>query len=208
MSQAIREIDGAFGEGGGQILRTSLALSLVTGQGFHLRNIRAVLKQALIRRQEIPDERWALLPLSPLLPQWLIRRMAGVALGGATTSGSSNLGVVDPAVYRPDGTDADHFAIKGSNLGVTKAIMHRTGGIMALALGRSDRQIFVSVLAYQPGRANSNDNLRRDFSSVLSDFSLTATIGWPCPEPVSGPRVQTARGQVDAIAGQVDSSEL
>ena len=49
-------------------------------------------------------------------------------------------------------------SIKGSNSGVTKAIMHRTGGIMALLSGRSDRQVFVSVLSYQPGRTNSNDN--------------------------------------------------
>ncbi|MBS1956206.1 MAG: RNA 3'-terminal phosphate cyclase [Cyanobacteria bacterium SZAS-4] len=34
-------IDGSFGEGGGQILRTSLALSLVTGKPFKLINIRA-----------------------------------------------------------------------------------------------------------------------------------------------------------------------
>jgi RNA 3'-terminal phosphate cyclase (ATP) len=40
MSKAI-EIDGALGEGGGQVLRTSLALSLITGRPFHLRNIRA-----------------------------------------------------------------------------------------------------------------------------------------------------------------------
>jgi len=35
------ELDGSFGEGGGQILRTSLALSLLTGKPFHLFNIRA-----------------------------------------------------------------------------------------------------------------------------------------------------------------------
>ncbi|CAN5164918.1 RNA 3'-terminal phosphate cyclase [soil metagenome] len=34
-------IDGSYGEGGGQILRTSLALSLVTGKPFKLINIRA-----------------------------------------------------------------------------------------------------------------------------------------------------------------------
>jgi hypothetical protein len=86
-----------------------------------LRPIRAALKQVLIRRQEVPDERWALLPLTPLLPQWLVRRMAGVALGGATTSGSSNLGALNPAANRPDGTDADHFAMKTLYPGVTKA---------------------------------------------------------------------------------------
>lgn len=35
------EIDGAAGEGGGQILRTSLSLSAVTGKPFAIRNIRA-----------------------------------------------------------------------------------------------------------------------------------------------------------------------
>jgi hypothetical protein len=146
-----------------------------------LREMRAATKQALIRSQEVPDERLALLPFVPLLPQWLVKRMVSLATSSATSVVSSNFGVVNPAVYRPDGTDADHFAIKGSNLGVTKAIMHRTGGIMALLSGRSDRQVFVSVLAYQPDRTNSNDTLRKDLSSALSDFSLTATIGWPDP---------------------------
>jgi RNA 3'-terminal phosphate cyclase (ATP) len=35
------ELDGAHGEGGGQILRTSLTLSLITGQPFQMVNIRA-----------------------------------------------------------------------------------------------------------------------------------------------------------------------
>jgi RNA 3'-terminal phosphate cyclase (ATP) len=35
------QIDGSQGEGGGQILRTALALSMITGQAFELINIRA-----------------------------------------------------------------------------------------------------------------------------------------------------------------------
>jgi RNA 3'-terminal phosphate cyclase (ATP) len=35
------ELDGSIGEGGGQILRTALALSLVTGTPFHIEKIRA-----------------------------------------------------------------------------------------------------------------------------------------------------------------------
>ena len=150
-----------------------------------LREIRAATKQALIRRQELPDERLALLPLAPLLPQWLVRRMVSLAASSATSVVSSNLGVVDPAAYRPDGTDADHFAMKGSILGVTKVIMHRTGGILTLLSGRVHEEVFVSVLAHQPDRSNSNDDLRRDLSSVLSDFSLTATTSWPCPVSVA-----------------------
>ena len=40
-------IDGSAGEGGGQILRTSLALSLVTGKPFRIVNIRAGRKTAV-----------------------------------------------------------------------------------------------------------------------------------------------------------------
>src|SRR5687767_3560162 len=35
------DIDGSQGEGGGQVLRTSLTLSLLTGLPFHLRHVRA-----------------------------------------------------------------------------------------------------------------------------------------------------------------------
>ena len=35
------EIDGSYGEGGGQILRTSIALSAVTGRPVYIKNIRA-----------------------------------------------------------------------------------------------------------------------------------------------------------------------
>ncbi len=35
------EIDGSYGEGGGQVLRTALTLSTITGQAVHLRRIRA-----------------------------------------------------------------------------------------------------------------------------------------------------------------------
>jgi len=151
-----------------------------------LRKIRATIKHVLIRRQEVPDERFALLPLAPLLPQWLIRRMAGVALGGATTSGSSNLGAINPAANRPDGSDADLFAMRILLPGVTKATVDQTGGLLGLLSGRVHGQVFVSVVAHQPGRPNSNDDLRSDLSSALRDFSLTATIGGPCPEPPSG----------------------
>jgi hypothetical protein len=110
--------------------------------------------------------------------------MAGVALGGATTSGSSNLGALNPAANRPDGTDADHFAMRTLYPGVTQATMHHTGGLLGLLSGTVHGEVFVSVFAYQPGRSNSNDDLRRDLSSALSEFSLTATTGWGCPRPV------------------------
>jgi diacylglycerol O-acyltransferase len=149
-----------------------------------LREIRSATKQAIIRRDENPDERWVLLPLVPLMPHWLLKRMASVAAGSTTGVVASNLGEIDPAAYRPDGTAADSFALKSTCPGMTKALMHRTGGMMAVLLGRVGRLVFLSVAAYQPGGANSDGDLRRDLSSALSDFSLTGSAGWPSAAPV------------------------
>ncbi len=46
-------IDGSFGEGGGQILRTSLALSLVTGKPFTIENIRSGRSRPGLMRQHL-----------------------------------------------------------------------------------------------------------------------------------------------------------
>ncbi|MGI5865755.1 MAG: RNA 3'-terminal phosphate cyclase [Myxococcales bacterium] len=47
------EIDGAAGEGGGQIVRTALALSLVTGKPFRIENVRARRAKPGLRRQHL-----------------------------------------------------------------------------------------------------------------------------------------------------------
>ena len=47
------DIDGSEGEGGGQILRTALSLSLVTGRPFRLRNVRAGRKKPGLLRQHL-----------------------------------------------------------------------------------------------------------------------------------------------------------
>jgi RNA 3'-terminal phosphate cyclase (ATP) len=46
-------IDGSFGEGGGQIIRTSLALSLVTGKPFHVERVRARREKPGLRQQHL-----------------------------------------------------------------------------------------------------------------------------------------------------------
>ena len=47
------ELDGSLGEGGGQILRTALALSLITGKPFHIDNIRAKRPKPGLMRQHL-----------------------------------------------------------------------------------------------------------------------------------------------------------
>ncbi|WP_156688784.1 hypothetical protein [Mycobacterium sp. Marseille-P9652] len=146
-----------------------------------LRQVRAAIKDALTRRHEIPDERLPLLPLVPLLPKRLARACLAVATGRATGVVSSNLGAAPAAVNRPDGTDADYVSVTSLYPGMTRATMERTGGVLALLSARVNRQVFVSVQSYQPGRPNTEEILTEALWGALDDFSLHATHGWPAP---------------------------
>jgi len=53
MSAALISVDGSVGEGGGQILRTALALSLLTGQPFRIVRIRAGRRKPGLLRQHL-----------------------------------------------------------------------------------------------------------------------------------------------------------
>lgn len=46
-------IDGALGEGGGQVLRTAIALAALTGQGLHIHSIRAGRRKPGLMRQHL-----------------------------------------------------------------------------------------------------------------------------------------------------------
>jgi RNA 3'-terminal phosphate cyclase (ATP) len=52
-------IDGSFGEGGGQVLRTSLALSAITGQPLHIYDIRAARSKPGLQAQHLTSVRAA-----------------------------------------------------------------------------------------------------------------------------------------------------
>jgi RNA 3'-terminal phosphate cyclase (ATP) len=104
MSDALLEIDGAFGEGGGQVLRTSLALSLLTGKGFHLRNVRAGRSKP------------------GLQPQHLMSVQAAAAVGQAQTQGASR-GSTD-LVFNPGEVRAGKYRFDIGTAGATGLVLH------------------------------------------------------------------------------------
>ncbi|MED5814927.1 hypothetical protein VST63_21420 [Mycolicibacterium sp. 050232] len=141
-----------------------------------LRDIRAAVKQALTSNREAADNEMAVNAIVPLLPLRLLKAARNATtVAPSNQVGSSNLRVVNPAVGRPDGTDANHFTLRVLHLGVTEARMHQLGGIQSVLSGTANGKVFISAIAYQPGRPNSNDSLRQDLSNALSDFSLTGT---------------------------------
>ncbi len=102
-------------------------------------------------------------PLTSMTPKWVARRAAGVGLGTADLPiGCSNLGDIDPAVNRPDGTDADYASGRLIEPGITKRALERVGGQLFVVTGRLHGRVWVSVNAYLLDRANSQDALRED----------------------------------------------
>ena len=90
---ALKEIDGSRGEGGGQILRTSLALSLATGTPIRVKNIRAGREKAGLLRQHLTAVRAA-------------AEVSGADLEGAAM-GSTEI-VFKPGAVKPGDY---HFAV-------------------------------------------------------------------------------------------------
>ena len=77
------EIDGGHGEGGGQIVRSSVALSCITGKPIHLKNIRKGRRVAGLRPQH-------------LAAISILQRISGAEVAGAET-GSTELKFVPDA---------------------------------------------------------------------------------------------------------------
>lgn len=98
------ELDGSQGEGGGQILRTSLTLSLLTGKSFHLRRIRAGRKKP------------------GLQPQHLMCVQAAMQIGQARAQGAT-LNSTD-LVFEPGPTTPGNYTFSIGTAGATSLVLH------------------------------------------------------------------------------------
>lgn len=96
-------IDGSFGEGGGQILRTSLSLSLVTGREFTIQKVRANREKPGLRHQHLESVR------------------AAAAIGQAEIEGAA-LGSQE-LTFRPRGVVAGEYAFAVSTAGSVTLIL-------------------------------------------------------------------------------------
>lgn len=142
-----------------------------------LRGVRIKVKQALADLAETSDELLAPLPLTSMTPKWVARRAAGMGLGAAALPiGCSNVGDIDPAVNRPDGTDADYASGRLIESGINKRSLERIGGQLFVVSGRICGKIWLSINAYLPDWTNSPEALRAAAALTFAEFDLTAEI--------------------------------
>ena len=120
-TDAVIHLDGAMGEGGGQILRSALALSLVTGRPFRLDNIRAGRKKPGLLRQHLVGVEAA-------------QRIGGAFVAGATL-GSRSLS------FRPNGLHAGHYRFSIGSAGSTTLVAQAVLPALIMAEGPSTLEV-------------------------------------------------------------------
>lgn len=121
-------IDGSQGEGGGQILRTALALSLVTGQSFRIEKIRA-------GRQK-----------PGLLRQHLTALEAATQVGNATVDGAA-LGAKE-LTFKPGKVTAGDYRFSVGTAGSATLVLQTL--LPALIVGRADSTLILEGGTHNP----------------------------------------------------------
>lgn len=114
---AMIELDGAKGEGGGQVLRSALALSLVTGTPFRIVNIRAGRRRPGLMRQHLTAVK------------------AAAEVGGARVDGA-DVGSRELR-FEPGTTCAGDYRFSVGTAGSATLVFQTIFPALALARGRS-----------------------------------------------------------------------
>lgn len=140
-----------------------------------LRAVRADLKTQLSRLEGSSYELLGPLPLVPLVPRAVARRLGTVVADG-TVIGCSNIGELDPVVNRPDGTDAAYMSIRMSEH-LSRADLRRSGGVFfPVVSGRVNGAIFISVGFTDADAATTREELVAVVRRTLGDFGMVGTI--------------------------------
>jgi RNA 3'-terminal phosphate cyclase (ATP) len=168
---ALLEINGASGEGGGQILRSSLALALVTGTPFRIVNIRAGRKRPGLMRQH------------------LTAVQAAAAVGQARITGAE-VGSLELS-FHPGAIRSGDYRFSVGTAGSATLVFQTVFPALALAGGRSS--VTVEGGTHNP-MAPPFDFMARAFLPLVSRMgpSSTAVLEQPGFYPSGGGRFRVS----------------
>lgn len=147
------ELDGSQGEGGGQILRSALALSMITGQPFRIQNIRANRSKPGLMRQH------------------LVALQAAAHVSGAEVSGAA-LGSAALS-FTPGGIRGGTYEFPIGTAGSTTLVLQTL--IPALLHAEAPSTVLVSGGTHNP-MAPPVQFLQRAYRRVLADVGAHIDI--------------------------------
>ena len=149
MGKIMITIDGSLGEGGGQILRSSLALSLITKQPFRIENIRAGRKNPGLLRQHLTGV------------------MAATTIGNANVSGD-NIGSTE-LTFHPGEVKAGEYSFAVGTAGSATLVLQTV--LPALMIGNE-----ITTLTLEGGTHNPFappfDFLEKTFLPILKKMGV------------------------------------
>lgn len=146
-------IDGSYGEGGGQILRTSLALAAITGTPVRIENIRARRPKPGLQRQHLAGVLAA-------------ARVCGGEVEGAELNSRT-------IVLRPQAVVAGHHHFAIGSAGSTSLVLQTVLPILLMADGPST--VVIEGGTHNP-LAPPVEFLRDAFLPVLHRVGVSATV--------------------------------
>ena len=151
-------IDGAVGEGGGQILRTSLGLALVLNRPVRITNIRAGRAKPGLLRQHLTCVEAA------------VKISRGSADGAEIGSGE--------VVFRPSGVFPGRYAFAVGTAGSTTLVLQTV--LPALCLAAAPSSLALSGGTHNPA-APPFDFISEAFLPVLAQFGPRVKASLTCP---------------------------
>ncbi len=200
-SERMLELDGSRGEGGGQILRTALSLSLLTGRPFRMTGIRANRDQPGLR------------------PQHLKAVEAAALVGHAAVTGAAVGSRV--LVFRPGPYSPGDLSIDIGTAGSTSLVLQTLHLPLAMRAGSAVRVVLTGG-TFNP-KAPSYSFLQHTWRAYLAALGLPLALAMPAAGfyPRGGGRleawiepamprawIQTARGPMKRLLGSAGVANL
>lgn len=157
---------------------TSAAMVVDPATATDLRAIRAGVKAALTKLTASRDTIMAPLALIPFVPRFLANRFQTVLQKSANVT-CSHFGDLDPAVNRPDGTDAEWFYARHARTPAMAdpALLRRAGGIFfPVASGRLGGRLYASICYSDAAGSTTTGDLAGAVQQALEEFGVTAVL--------------------------------
>ena len=138
---------------------------------------RAILRTALKSAKDQPDEILELMPLTPLVPKRLVKKVADMMIASDDMPVvCSNMGDLPPMLTSVDGTEAEYTSFYGVDQATPRGELEHGDGQLVVVSGRISGKIIIGIVAYQSGAENTKARLRELAAETLAEFDLTGVF--------------------------------
>lgn len=142
----------------------------------NLAQLRADMKAGLKETAESSNEALAPLPLVPLTPKRVVRRLEWLVLGDGPVVGCTNMGEVPEVLTQIDGTAADFVLARGVQWPIGPQELNRIGNWLLVGSARVKGKLLLFITAWQVGSSNTREHFTDLVRQALADYGLSATF--------------------------------